>query len=392
MFSETIYEHLKSIYETPVSSLISPGSIIDPTYTVSQVINEITNNDVYDVFCMKGKAVFTTNIRELLAGKDITDMPIDPFLYPIPPVSKTDTVQRAANILSHHRIRAVPVVENDAIVGVVTGKRILELLATKDNKWINAGLIFTANPITIPSNETLSAARRLMLSKKIDHLPVIEKNMVKQVLTSYHVLQTLNPHEKLGRRSRGARKVGQLEAKIKNIGSTRIPQCSPQDDLNKIISMILETNTTCCLVILWEKLHGIITYRDILSLLAVKYESEIPLYIVGLPEDQRNVDLIVSKFSSTLKRIQKVYSDIQEAKITVKERRSGSKNKGEGKFDVSATVITPHYAPFIFKESGFDLSQVFEKIGQHMRRKLSKRAKRRYKTSIRKMNLPISPV
>jgi len=123
-------------------------------------------------------------------------------------------------------------------------------------------------------------------------------------------------------------------------------------------------------------------------LLAAKIESEIPLYVVGLPEEQKNVDLITSKFSNTLKRIRNVYSEIQEAKVSIKKQRSGSKNRREGKFDVSIMITTPHYSPFIFKESGWDLGQVFETLSQKMRRQLSKRAKRRNKPSIRKLETP----
>ena len=123
-------------------------------------------------------------------------------------------------------------------------------------------------------------------------------------------------------------------------------------------------------------------------LLAIKMEKNIPLYIVGMPEEQENVDLITSKFNNTLKRIQKVYSEIQEAKISLKKRRSGSKNKRGGMYDVSVMITTPHYHPFTFKEAGWDLSQVFETLSQRMLRRLSKRAKRRFKTSIRKIEVP----
>jgi hypothetical protein len=57
-------------------------------------------------------------------------------------------------------------------------------------------------------------------------------------------------------------------------------------------------------------------------------------------------------------------------------------------------ITTPHYSPFIFKESGWDLGQVFETLSQKMRRQLSKRAKRRNKLSIRKIETPgmIEPI
>jgi len=388
MITETIYEHLKDIYNSKVVSLLSPAIEIDPSFTVSRVIHDITNNDVYDVFCMEGDTVLTTNVRALLAGKDIADMKISPFLSPIRFLTRNDLIQKAANIIAHYRVRAVPVVENNKIVGCVTAKSILEMLSKKDNKWIKANLILTSNPITIKSNEPIGTARKLMLSKRIDHLPVIDKNTVKQVLTSFHILQTINPLESLGRRSIGMTKVGKFSAKIGNIGSTRIPRCTPDDNLNTIIRIMLDTDTTCCLVSLWDKLQGIITYNDILSLLAAKIESEIPLYVVGIPEEQKNIDLIISKFSNTLKKIRNVYSEIQEARVTIKKQRTGSNKRKEGMYEISIMIITPHYTPFIFKESGWDLGKVFEILSKKMLRTLSKRAKRRFKPSIRKIVTP----
>jgi ribosome-associated translation inhibitor RaiA len=106
-----------------------------------------------------------------------------------------------------------------------------------------------------------------------------------------------------------------------------------------------------------------------------------------LPEDQKNVNLISKKFENTLKRLQKVYSEIQEAKVSIKQQRTG--NKKEGKYEVSIMITTPHHAPLIHNSVGFDLSEVLEELSQKLLRMLSKRAKRRSKTSIRKIGLPI---
>jgi CBS domain-containing protein len=289
--------------------------------------------------------------------------------------------------MTHYRTREVPVVSKNKIIGVVTAKQILKLLSSKDNKWIKANLIYTQNPITVNADESLSTAKRIMTSKKIDHLPVINKDKIKQVLTSSHIIEAIIPRESLGRFSRGANRVHKLESRIGNIGSTRIPQCSPNDDLNKILKSMLKTDTTCCLVNLWDNLQGIITFRDILGLLASKIEAQIPLFIVGMPEDQRNANLISSKFEKTLKRLQQTYSEIQEARVSIKKQRSGGKR--EGKFDVTIMISTSHHAPLIYKSVGFDLSEVLEDLSQKLLRNLSKRAKQRSKTSLRKMGLPI---
>ena len=391
MITDTIYEHLKDVQSTKVKNLISKPTIIEPTETLSSVINKIARNKSYDAFCMQGKTTLSTNILTLLNAKNITSMKVEPFLSPVPYISPNDSIQKASNIMTHYRTREVPVVSNKKIIGVVTAKQILKLLATQDNKWIKANLIYTQNPITINADESLSSAKRIMIGKKIDHLPVTNQGKIKQVLTSTHLLEAIIPKESLGRFSKGSSRVHKLESKIANMGSTRIPQCSPNDDLNKILKSMLKTDTTCCLVNLWDNLQGIITVKDILGLLSTKLETQIPLFIVGLPEDQKNINLISKKFGDTLKKVQKIYSEIHEARVSIKQQRTGGKK--EGKYEVTIMITTSHHAPLIFSSVGFDLSQVLEELGQKLLKSLSKRTNKkdnkRSRKSIRKMGSPI---
>lgn len=387
MITDTIHEHLKDFQSTKVKNIITKPTIIEPTETLSSVINKITRNKAYDVFCIHGKTTLSTNILSLLNAKNITTMKVEPFLSPVPYISPNDSIQKASHIMTHYRTREVPVVTKNKIIGVVTAKQILKLLSLKDNKWIKANLIYTQNPITISSDESLSTAKRIMISKKIDHLPVINNDKIKQVLTSSHLIESIIPKESLGRFSKGANRIHKLESKIANTGSTRIPQCSPNDDLNKILKSMLKSDTTCCLVNLWDNLQGIITFKDVLGLLASKIETQIPLFIVGMPEDQKNSNLISSKFEKTLKRLQQTYSEIHEARVAIKKQRSGGKR--EGKFDVTIMITTSHHAPLIYKSVGFDLGEVLEELSQKLLRNLSKKAKQRSKTSIRKMGMPI---
>jgi CBS domain-containing protein len=156
--------------------------------------------------------------------------------------------------------------------------------------------------------------------------------------------------------------------------------CSPLDDLTAILSSMLHSNTTFCLVSLRGTLQGIITYRDILNLLARKQKSAIPLFVVGLPRED-NVPIITSKFTKVLDRISKVYPDIQEARVHVKKIHGAA---GRYNYEVSTVILTP-IKRYIFTRTGYDLSKVFDEISHRLLRNLSKRAKRRYKISVRKM-------
>ena len=166
MITDTIHAHMRDIQSIKIKSLISKATTIEPTDTLSHVISKITKNNAYDVFYLKDKSVLSTNIRALLNAKNIDNMKVEPFLYPIHHVTQNDSVQKVANIIAHYRIREVPVVDKNRIIGVVTAKQIIKLLSSKDNKWIKANLIYTQNPITVPSDESITTSRfKLCLSK-----------------------------------------------------------------------------------------------------------------------------------------------------------------------------------------------------------------------------------
>ena len=378
---DVIHEHMNQIMRTKVGTIITKPILIEPTANVSQVINTLSEADVFDAFCRQKGSTLNVNIRDLLQSKDIIHMNIGAFLHPIQSLSENDTIENAVNIITHNRTRAAPVIKDDEVIGVVEAKNILKLISELDNKWIKANQIFTPNPITINKQTLLSSARRTMVSKRIDHLPVIHNDKVSQVLTSYHLLQMILPTERVGKRDIGSKKIRNLASSVGNLGTNRMASCSPLDNLNQVVDSILHANTTFCLVFLRTGLQGIITYRDILNLLVTREKkSVVPLFIVGIPKEE-NVGIIMTKFTKTIDRLSKVYPDIQEARVYIKKVHS---SKGRQNYEVSTVILTPT-EKYVFGRNGFDLSKAFDEISNRILRKLSKRTTKRYRFSIRKM-------
>lgn len=109
-------------------------------------------------------------------------------------------------------------------------------------------------------------------------------------------------------------------------------------------------------------------------------KKETPFYIVGMPEDE-DPTLIASKFTKVLNRLQKVYSQIDEARLTIEMSKVGGKRKN---FEVKILIITPHKR-HVYKETGWDLSNICEQLGQRLLRNLSQKRKNRSRASIRKI-------
>ncbi|MGQ0606064.1 MAG: CBS domain-containing protein [Candidatus Nitrosotenuis sp.] len=381
MSLDVIHDHFSGIMNKKIDSLIGKSVIVDPTSTVSQTINTILHNNTFDAFCRENHVTLNVNTRDLLLGKDIVNMNVRPFLHPVSSLQKGDTIEKAVNILTHNRIRSAPVIKDDEIIGVISAKDILKLVSELDNKWIKANQIFTANPLVIENSTLLSTTRMLMSSKRLDHLPVVKKDKITQVLTSNHILHAIIPSERMGKGDISSNKMNRLELSVGNLGTNRMASCAPLDDLNHVLDEMLHADTTFCLVSLWDQLQGIITYRDILNLLGTKVKSKVPLFIVGMPKDD-NTGIIAEKFTKILDKLQRVYPDVQEAKVYVKKHHGiGSRYN----FDVSTTIITPHQR-YMFSRTGYDLSKIFDEISGRLMRLLSKRAKKRYKLSIRKIS------
>ncbi|MEX0764358.1 MAG: CBS domain-containing protein [Nitrosopumilaceae archaeon] len=379
---QSTYEYLKEIQKVSVEKALHPPTIIEPSFSISKVIGMMSETDSYDVYCMKDGEVLTTNAREMLDVRDISTTKASSLLHRIRSLSKNDTIEKAATAMSHYRMRSFPVVSNQ-IIGVVTAKNIVNLLAQQNLKWVRANSVLTPNPIVLSNRESLAKARKVMMTNRIDHIPILHKGKVERVLTSMHLLQALTPPQRIGSDQKGIDTLRRLESDIGNIGSTRVPQCNTNDSISTVIDTMLKTDTTCCLLTLWDNLHGIITYKDILGLLLTKIPSEVPLYIVGMPEDMENAEIVKTKFQKIISNLIKVYPEVEEARTSIKTIHSPISQRKH--FEVSVKIFTP-YKTHNYTELGWDLSQVFDALGRRVVRNLSKRSKKRWKTSIRKID------
>jgi CBS domain-containing protein len=66
--------------------------------------------------------------------------------------------------------------------------------------------------------------------------------------------------------------------------------------IHNVIDLLNNTNSTYAIVKSFNKVEGIITYRDIIALLGEQIQEEVPAYIIGLPENPWDAEVIKSKF------------------------------------------------------------------------------------------------
>ena len=100
-------------------------------------------------------------------------------------VRSSDTVENVLMLMRDQRVRAILVVDDGALVGIVSqGDCAIKVLLPHNNpKQVTVSKIMTANPLTVLPSNSLEECMAIMVHKHIRHLPVVEKNKVIGVIS-----------------------------------------------------------------------------------------------------------------------------------------------------------------------------------------------------------------
>jgi CBS domain-containing protein len=100
-------------------------------------------------------------------------------------VRSTDTVEKVLILMRDHRVRAILVVDDGNLVGIVSqGDCAIKVLLPHSNpKQVPVSKIMTAKPLTVTPSNSLEECMAIMVHKHIRHLPVLEKTKLVGVIS-----------------------------------------------------------------------------------------------------------------------------------------------------------------------------------------------------------------
>lgn len=100
-------------------------------------------------------------------------------------VNSSDPVEKVLMLMREHRVRAILVVDDGNLVGIVSqGDCAIKVLLPHDNpKQIAVSKIMTQNPLTVKLSNSVEECMAIMVHKHIRHLPVLENNKVLGVIS-----------------------------------------------------------------------------------------------------------------------------------------------------------------------------------------------------------------
>lgn len=371
-----IYGHLNAIRGVRVRDLMDPPNMISKNETLSKIISNLVETNSYDIFIELSGKIAALTIRDIIGIKDIKTTKPSLVGKIIPELNRDSVTGEAARIMSHYRMRTLPVVHNGKIEGQVSAKRIVELISKHlvENKLrIIASNIMTSDPIVIDCHKTVSTARSIMKRRRIDHLPVVDNGRLVGIITSSDIMKVMLPSERIGKKSVGIDNTDdRLSFEVSGLANDDVITANVDESLQVVCDRMINAGSTYCIIRVWDEIQGIITYRDIVALLGEKMEEDIPMFIVGLPDEPFDAELAKSKFTNITRFLRKIHPDIEEARCHIKLRSVQGARK---RYEIDVHILSSH-GNISYTNIGWDLAKLFDEMTDALKKKVSHKHKK----------------
>lgn len=99
------------------------------------------------------------------------------------------SIREASKVMSQHNIGSLLVLEDEKLVGILTERDVLNLVAKGENlDEVKVKDVMSRDVITIESDKKIEDAVDLMLKHKIKKLPVMESGKIVGIITTSDII------------------------------------------------------------------------------------------------------------------------------------------------------------------------------------------------------------
>jgi CBS domain-containing protein len=112
-------------------------------------------------------------------------------------VKSTDPVENVLILMRDHRVRAILVVDDGNLVGIVSqGDCAIKVLLPFNNpKQVPVSKIMTSNPMTVSPSNSMEECMAIMIHKHIRHLPVLADKKVVGIVSVGDTVKNIMEHQ-----------------------------------------------------------------------------------------------------------------------------------------------------------------------------------------------------
>lgn len=352
-----------------IESLLETRPIFAEDDRVARVIGYLRETQTHEVFVPRERRIAGLTTRDLFSASDPLNMKLAGLVYSLPEVAVGGTLAEAARLMFDYRLWALPGTRKNGNIQVITTRSVMKAMSGCPDLLGKASDLMAPNPGIVEYDDTVLKAKSLMTRRSLDHLVVMKARQLHGVLTSSDILFNLLPEERVP--ARGNAEV-RFDYPVSRITRPPLLEVEPSMVGRDVVAAMLRQQSSYAIVKLWDEVQGIITYREAMRPLLANRGPKTPFYIVGVPDEPFEAEAAKMKLEHLGNMLTKAVPSIKEIRAVVKSRESGTgRRRYEVGFDVYAPALLHAYV-----EEGYDLSEIFDRVGPRLKRILSAKQSR----------------
>lgn len=226
-------------------------------------------------------------------------------------VSPDTDIKDAANLIFETGLRALPVVEDKKVIGIVSMHDII-VMASNTNQFKKTKIEEVMSiPETITSETDIGKARVFMRERNISRLPIVddEKRLI-GVVTIFDMLKSVKDRERIDFFSMTSEKERVMGIPISTIMNTNPITISKNESLADVVNLIKKYKLDGTFVVEKNIPIGVITEKDLLEIyISGLKKSGIYYQIIGMKdEDDFTVSTVERMVNDTLTKLTKLFN------------------------------------------------------------------------------------
>jgi CBS domain-containing protein len=343
--------------------------------------------DVVVVFDDKG------NYKGILSERWVYRSRLDPaktkvkaLTRSVPKASPDMPVVDVAKLMVESYVQAVPVFDNDKLVGVVGDIDLLFKVVEKSFGNLKALEFATTDLKILLPHETIGKALALFRDNNISRAPVVDHGKVVGMVTMHDIVtRFLIPREKARRGELRGEKIHTLSSSVKHIMSSPVVSVGVDGTIRGVVKLMKENEISGVMILdKDEKALGIVTKRDLLEALikhaAVQKKEKFAVQFAGDHDDidEFEMEHIRKDMQAFMEKVRKMFD---EAILVVHFKKIKASRKDVRRYLIRARLITPGKT-YAAHHEGFNAIDVMEIVKDKLERVLL--ADKERETDVRK--------
>ncbi len=353
---ELAFSDIRGLFQARVS-------VFSTDEVVSRVLGVLRETDRYEAAVKSNGSVGLITVRDLLDVDQPSRTKIDAIWKSTGSVKPGDAVIDIAENLVRNNVRAMPVVEDGEVVGIISQQDLTSAMCEiPELSGVAAKGLIRSPVLSMDINEKVTFARRLMLDKGISHVPVVEYGRFVGVVTAKDIVNTfIVPASRTTSGDRIEEKVPRFPGAVAGVMDMHPFTVGPDASALEVVCGLRDREKGACFMTdERRRIVGIITPREVVALiLRFRAEEELPVYIIGLTdEDFFERSVAEEKVRRMVRRGMRFRPDITEVSIRIKRARAqGNRTR----YELTARALSPE-EQINAEAQGWDLLGVFDEL------------------------------